>query len=79
MVLRSADLEKYHDFLEKRINNHKIGDEFDIQYYGDYDQNDHWDLADCEEYVEILYTTMYTVRIKILKHYERKLSEIYFG
>lgn len=69
---QSVDPEKYRDFLEKRVNNRVVGVEFDILYYGDYDQGWYWDLAEWEGYVEILYTTWDSVRIKILKHYKEE-------
>ena len=68
-LLQETNPEVYHDFLEKNVNNHVLGDEFDVPHNGDIEEN-YWDLAEYEGYVEIPYVNgTATFKVKILKHW----------
>lgn len=69
-LLEAVNPEAYNNFLVESINSHAIGDEFDVPRDGDMEEN-YWDLAEYQGYVEIPYVTIRTSRVKILKNYER--------
>lgn len=67
-MLENLDAEVYHDLLEKTVNNHTIGDEFDIPHNGDLEET-YWKLAEWEGYIDIPWVTTRTRRVKVLKQY----------